>query len=159
MPDDATISAATAAYVPLQSSDAAAAARGLRKVKPTLPLYGPDFLQSENYVTRAPEAAENTYATFLRDWAVVADPRRSAALPSNEGATLAAYAAVEVFVAAAKLRSVNDTRAMASWLTSGNEVDTIVGKIKFTASGDLAKQPYVWYQWRGGLFVPDGTKN
>jgi branched-chain amino acid transport system substrate-binding protein len=159
LPSDATINTAAAAYLPLQSSDAATAARGLRKLKPTLSLYGPDYLQSETYGTRAAEASENTHATFLRDWATVADPRRSSALASNEGATLAAYAAVETFVAAAKARSVNDTRAMASWLAGGSEVDTIVGKIKFTASGDLQLQPYVWYQWRGGAFVPEGATN
>jgi branched-chain amino acid transport system substrate-binding protein len=159
MPDDATINGATAAYLPLQSTDAASAAKGLRKVKPALPLYGPDYLQSEIFGTRAAEAAENTRATFLRDWATVADPRRASVLPTNEGSTLAAYAAVETFVAAAKARSVNDARAMASWLTGGNEMDTIVGKIRFTASGDLQQQPYVWYQWRGGAFVPESTTN
>jgi branched-chain amino acid transport system substrate-binding protein len=151
--------AASSAYLAVQSSDAAVVAKALRQKNATLPLYGPDFLQSENYGNRAEAAAENTHVTFLRDWITVADPRRASALPSIEGATLAAYAAVEVFVAAAKARSVNDSRAMAQWLSGGNEVKTIVGPIRFTASGDLQQQPYVWYQWRGGAFVPDAATN
>lgn len=151
--------AASAVYLALQSSDAAIAAKALRAQSAVLPLYGPDFLQSDIFGTRAAAAAENAHVTFLRDWASIADLRRSNALSSNEGATLAAYAAVEVFVAAAKARSVNDSRAMAQWLSGGNEANTIVGNIRFTASGDLQQQPYVWYQWRGGAFVPDAATN
>ena len=146
---------AQSAYLALQSSDAAVVAKELRRLNATIAIYGPDFLQSEIYGNRAEAAANDTRVSFLADLLPKAEPRRVAQLPSSEGATLAAFAAVEVFVAAAKARSVNDSKAMAAWLSGGNEVTTIIGPVRFNASGDLQDQPYVWYRWQDGVLKPD----
>jgi branched-chain amino acid transport system substrate-binding protein len=155
LPSDAALLTATAAYLNLQASDAANVASDLKKLNPAIALYGPDFLQSESYGTKAGDAANGTHVTFLQDLATIADPKRLAALPSNEGATLAAYAAVETFAAAAKARNINDSRAMANWLSGGSDVSTIIGTIRFNASGDLQQQPFTLLQWQGGALVQE----
>jgi len=155
LPDDAALLTASSAYLALQATDAGNIASDLKKLNPAIALYGPDLLQSESYGTRAGAAANGTHITFPQDLTTTADPKRMAALPSNAGSTLAAYAAVEAFAAAAKARSVNDSRAMATWLSGGNDVSTIIGNIRFNTTGDLQQQPYIWLQWQGGALVPD----
>ena len=155
LPDEPALLTASAVFFAMSVTEAGNTARELRKANPTARFYGPDVLQSEAFQARAVEGAEGTTVTFLNDWLAKADPRRSAPLATTEGATLAAYAAVEVFVAAAKARSVNDSRTMATWISGGNEVSSIVGPLRFNASGDLQSQPYVWYVWQGGNLVPD----
>ncbi len=150
LPDEPGLIVASAVYFALQAADAADVAKTIRKLNIAAAFYGPDFLQSETYSTRGASAAEGTRVSFLQDNASVAAASRAAELQQGEGAALAAYAAVEVFVAAAKARSVNDSKAMMAWLTSGNEVATIIGPVRFTSSGDLQTQPYVWYQWSAG---------
>ncbi len=155
LPDDAGLLTATSAYLALQATDAGNIAGELKKLNPLIALYGPDLIQSEAFSTRAGNAATGTHVSFLQDLTTIADPKRLSALPTSEGATLAAYAAVEVFVTAAKARNVNDSRAMANWLSSGSDIATVIGTVRFNASGDLQKQPYVWLQWQGGTLVPD----
>ncbi len=155
LPDEPGIIVASAVYLALQPVDAAEVAKTIRKLNPTAPFYGPDLLQSETYATRGASAANQTRVSFLQDNASLAAPQRLTSLTQIEGATLAAFAAVEIFVAAAKARSVNDGKAMMTWLHSGNEVTTIIGPVRFNASGDLQTQPYVWYQWQDGVLVPE----
>jgi ABC-type branched-subunit amino acid transport system substrate-binding protein len=106
-------------------------------------------------VLRGEGAADGTTITLLKDWTAGGDRQRQTKLTTREGAVLAAYAAVEVFVAAAQARSVNDGKAMASWLSGGNSINSIVGALQFTASGDLQQQPYVWYRWQQGVLKSD----
>jgi branched-chain amino acid transport system substrate-binding protein len=155
LPQDTSLLTATAAYLALQFADAAAVTRALRDINLGLPIYGPDYLQSEAFGTRASAAANGTHVSFLQELSSIADPRRTATMLNAEGSTLAAYAAVEVFVAAAKSKTVNDTRGMANWLSGGNQVNTIIGNIRFMPTGDLQQQPYVWYQWKDGNLVPE----
>jgi branched-chain amino acid transport system substrate-binding protein len=130
----------------------------LRKLNATAVFLGPDTLQSEAFGKAAGDAAEGTHFTFLKDGTETVDAKRAKPIAAPFGATLAAYAAVEVFVAAAKANSVNNGRAMAGWLRAGNAVDTIIGSQRFNASGDLQQQPYVWYSWRGGTPTAEANK-
>jgi ABC-type branched-subunit amino acid transport system substrate-binding protein len=155
LPNDAALLTATSAYLALQATDAGNVASDLKKLNPAIALYGPDLLQSDAYNTKAGNAADGTHISFLQDLTTIADPKRLATLPSADGATLASYAAVEAFAAAAKARNVNDSRAMAAWLSSGSDIPTIIGTIHFNASGDLQQKPYVWLQWQGGALVSD----
>ncbi len=151
--DEPGLIVASSIYFALQATDAADAARSIREVNENVPFFGSDILQSENYGLKATDAANLTHVTFLKDNATSAGS--VAGLASNEGAALAAYAAVETFASAAKARSVNDSRGMAAWLSAGNEVQTVVGPLRFNASGDLQQQPYIWYQWRDGNLAPE----
>jgi branched-chain amino acid transport system substrate-binding protein len=157
LPEDPAFLTATAAYLALQASDGGAIAADLRKLNPSITLYGPDSLQSETFATKAGDAANGTRVSFLDDLQSRADPKRQVSLIISEGSTLSAYAAVESFAAAAKARGVNNSRAMANWLTGGNEINTIIGPIAFTATGDLKKQPYMWLQWQDGEMKLDKT--
>jgi branched-chain amino acid transport system substrate-binding protein len=159
LPDDAGLIVATSIYLAMQPIDAAEVAKNLRKLNTTAQLYGPDLLQSESFGTRGVGAVEGSLVTFLNDNLQNAATKTVTALPNSDGATLAAYAAVETFAAAAKARSVNDGRGMASWLAAGNEVATSIGPLRFNASGDLQQQPYVWYQWKDGALVPETPRN
>ena len=159
LPDDPALVTATSVYLALQPVDAAAVARELRKLNPDGAFFGPDLLQSEVYGNRAAEAANGSLITFLQDWSITANPQRAQPIADKQGAALAAYAAVETFVAAAKARDVNDPRAMASWLRGGNAIPTIIGTTQFNASGDLQTQPYVWYVWRDGVLLPEQKSN
>jgi branched-chain amino acid transport system substrate-binding protein len=155
LPDDTAVVISTSAYLALQSSDAAIAARGLKRLNPSIQIYGPDYLQSELYGVRVADAANGTQITFLQDFATIADPRRTATMASKEGATLASFAAVEAFKAAAVATNVNDGRAMARWLASGSTVDSVIGPLRFTNTGDLQNQPYVWYRWNNGTLTAE----
>jgi branched-chain amino acid transport system substrate-binding protein len=147
----------TALFMAVQAADAAVILKVVRKQKAALPVYGPDLLQAEAFGSRAAEAATGTHVTFLQDLVVLADPTRSSKLSTTVGATLAAYAAVESFVTAAKAKDLNNGRVLASWLAGGNEIKSIIGPLRFNASGDLQNQPYVWYQWRDGQLKLEGN--
>ena len=155
--EDPSLLTAQSAYIALQVVDAANVAKELRRLNPSIAIYGPDFLQAETFGTRAEAAANGVRVSFLADLMPKADPRRVSQLAGTEGSTLAAFAAVEVFAAAAKARSVNDSKVMAAWLAGGNEVATIIGPVRFNTSGDLQDQPYVWYRWQDGVLQPDTT--
>jgi branched-chain amino acid transport system substrate-binding protein len=73
-----------------------------------------------------------------------------------DGAALPAYAATQVFAAAAKATSVNDGKAMAQWLRNGQKVDTILGSLSFDGKGDLQNPAISWYTWNGAAnrFLP-----
>jgi branched-chain amino acid transport system substrate-binding protein len=159
IPDPLALIGASSFYLALQPNDAVAVLKEIRAANQTAPVYGPDLLQSDVFATKPLEAANGLRVTFPVDWSTLADPKRLAEVPANEGAVLSAYAAVEVYAAAAQARSVNDNRAIANWLAAGNEVPTIVGPLRFNASGDLQKQPFVWYQWRDGVLSRDPTSN
>jgi branched-chain amino acid transport system substrate-binding protein len=74
-----------------------------------------------------------------------------------DGAALPAYAATQIFTAAAKATSINDGKAMAQWLRNGQNVDTILGKVSFDANGDVNNPAFTWYRWVGvsKRFLPE----
>ena len=113
-------------YLALSASDAGNLAKALREANVAARFYGPDLLLNDVYQDRAGDAAEGTRVTFATDPLTLANRFRvSQALPdgaSTEGATLPAFAAVEVFAAAAKGSDVNNGRAMADWLKGGSSL-------------------------------------
>jgi branched-chain amino acid transport system substrate-binding protein len=68
-----------------------------------------------------------------------------------EGYTLNAYAAVQVFAAAADGTGSTDAGKMAEWLR-GNPVETVIGDLSWDAKGDLTQLYYAWFVWQGGQF-------
>jgi branched-chain amino acid transport system substrate-binding protein len=124
--------------------------------------YGGEQFLIDDFASGASEVQFEMQAAFPQD--PMTNPSASRAAASfvlsgiaPEGATLPAYAAVEVFVAASKARSVNNAAAIAEWLSAGNGVDTVLGRISFDAKGDLARQPFAWYRWLPSAkrFVPE----
>jgi branched-chain amino acid transport system substrate-binding protein len=73
-----------------------------------------------------------------------------------EGYTLNAYAAVQVFAAAAEGTGSTDASKMAEWLRA-NHVPTVIGDLSWDARGDLTRLYYAWFVWQGGQYrqVPE----
>ncbi len=124
--------------------------------------FGGEQFLTDDFASDAREVQFEMQAAFAQDPMINPSASRAAASfvlsgVTPEGATLPAYAAVEVFVAAAKARSVNNGAAIAEWLRAGNGVDTVLGRISFDAKGDLARQPFAWYRWLPSAkrFVPE----
>lgn len=149
----------TVVYLALSATDAGNLAKALREANVAARFYGPDLLLNDVFQERAGEAAEGSRVTFATDPLTLANRFRvSQSLPegaSAEGATLPAFAAVEVFAAAARGSDVNNGRAMADWLKGGSKVSTIIGEVQFDGRGDLAQQHFTWYRWSGGQFAED----
>jgi branched-chain amino acid transport system substrate-binding protein len=148
--------------IALTSADAAKLAAALQAQGFAGTIYGNEQLLAEAFVTRALDTSFEIRAAFPAD--PMANPLSApvveafrAAGSEPEGATLPAYAAVQIFVEAAKARSVNDARAMADWMRSGQPFETALGPIAFDAQGDLARQPFTWYRWLGQAkrFAPE----
>ncbi len=125
-------------------------------------VYGGEGLLSDDFTSRAGVLNYEVLAV------VPADPiQHQLAAPviaeltltglEADGAALPAYAATQMFAAAAKATSINDGKAMAQWLRNGQNVDTILGKISFDANGDVNNPAFTWYRWVGvsKRFLPE----
>lgn len=65
------------------------------------------------------------------------------------GYTLNAYAAIQVFAAAAEATKGTDAQAIGAYLRQ-NSVKTILGDLSWDEKGDLTHADYIWYVWRDG---------
>jgi branched-chain amino acid transport system substrate-binding protein len=151
-------SGATVLYLASAAQEAGILVGQLQDAGTTLPVYGPDTLLADVFWERGGNAAEGTKATFASD--PLASPKAqstvavlAAAGVDNAGAVLPSYAAVEIFAAAAKAKSVNDGKAMADWLRSGSAAATVLGLIAFDARGDVAPPRIDWYRWSLGSYT------
>jgi branched-chain amino acid transport system substrate-binding protein len=69
-----------------------------------------------------------------------------------EGYTLAAYAAVQAFAAAAQATGSTDGKTLAAWLRKST-VPSVIGDLSWDAKGDVTQQRFAWYLWQGGRMV------
>jgi branched-chain amino acid transport system substrate-binding protein len=157
-------SGANVIYFACGGAEAGVIAGELQDAGIILPLYGPDSLLVDVYWERGGIAAEGTQVSFA------ADPMSSskaqgvvsaltAAGFDPTGAVLPSYAAVEIFSAAASAKSVNDGKAMADWLKSGANVDTVLGAITFDTKGDVTPARLDWYVWSQGSYARQSSSN
>jgi branched-chain amino acid transport system substrate-binding protein len=125
-------------------------------------VYGSEALLSEDFTKTVGSPAFDILALLPADAAQ--NPNAKAAIDAlrqesqnPDGAALPAYAATQMFIAAAKATSVNDGQALARWLSSGQGIDTALGTISFAANGDLKNPPATWYRWNGPAqrFLPE----
>ena len=72
-----------------------------------------------------------------------------------EGYTLATYAAIQAWAAAATKAGSTDAAAVAEALRSG-PVDTVIGSLSFDDKGDLTSSTYVWYEFKDGNYAEAG---
>jgi branched-chain amino acid transport system substrate-binding protein len=121
--------------------------------------YGSDALLIDTFWERAGDAGEGALATFPPDPQAAPGAREvintmNANKQPAEGAALAAYAAVETFIAAKKANDASATsKVLADWLRKGSQVKTILGTIAFDTKGDLTPQRFDWYRWGQGAYV------
>ncbi|WP_374379387.1 branched-chain amino acid ABC transporter substrate-binding protein [Dongia sp.] len=81
---------------------------------------------------------------------VVAKLQAAGIQPSNY--SLNAYAAIQVFAAAAEATKGTDAAKLAEYLRQ-NSVKTVLGDLSWDQKGDLTAPNYIWYVWQDGLAV------
>ncbi|PBC04623.1 branched-chain amino acid ABC transporter substrate-binding protein [Mesorhizobium sp. WSM3860] len=145
-------------YVGGYHADVALIARAADDRDYTLQLISGDALATEEFALIAGSAAEGTLFTFP------ADPRRNAGAAAiveqfraenfePAGYTLLSYCAVQVWAqAVAKAGSLAPKAVIAA--LREQQFDTVIGRVDFDDKGDLTRQSWVWYVWRGGEYVP-----
>jgi len=96
-------------------------------------------------------AAEGLLMTFAPD--PIANPSAKRVVDAfkaenynPEGYTLYAYAAFQVWAAAAKAAGSTDGQKVAAQI-QGKSFDTVVGKLQYDDKGDVSNAQYVWYVW------------
>ncbi|MDX8494696.1 branched-chain amino acid ABC transporter substrate-binding protein [Mesorhizobium sp. VK22B] len=148
----------SALYVGGYHADVALIARAAHDRGYTVQLISGDALATEEFALIAGSAAEGTLFTFP------ADPRRNAGAAAiveqfraenfePAGYTLLSYCAVQVWAqAVAKAGSLAPKAVIAT--LHEQQFDTVIGRVDFDDKGDLTRQSWVWYVWRGGEYVP-----
>jgi branched-chain amino acid transport system substrate-binding protein len=151
-------SGATVVYLACGGAEAGALAGDLKDAGLNVALYGPDSLIVDAFWERAGLAGEGALMTFPADpmtspqaQSLIAQLQASGVDP--QGAVLPSYAAIEVFAEMAKVRSVNDGKAMAEWIRSGNPINTVLGPLSFDRKGDINPQRFDWYRWSQGSYM------
>ena len=121
-------------------------------------IVGGDALGTSEYRVAGGTAVAGTLFSFFTDWrdspsaaAVVAALRAAGTEP--EGFVLPAYAAVQLFAAAARVADPKDGAALAAVLSSA-ETPTILGGVSFDAKGDARLPFYALYRWGERTFSP-----
>jgi branched-chain amino acid transport system substrate-binding protein len=93
--------------------------------------------------------------TNLESAKAVVGKFRDGAYPSGryepEGYTLNAYAAVQVFAAAAAGTGSTNAQKMADWLRA-HPAQTVLGSLSWDAKGDLTELFYTWFVWKNGTY-------
>jgi branched-chain amino acid transport system substrate-binding protein len=124
-----------------------------------LQLVAGDGISSGDFRLIAGDAADGTLMTLYPD--LRASPKAADVVArfrarhyEPDGATLLAYAAVQVWKQAVEKASTLRTAAVAAALHT-KEFDTLVGRIGFDEKGDVyGYEPFVWYIWQEGKYVP-----
>jgi branched-chain amino acid transport system substrate-binding protein len=71
---------------------------------------------------------------------------------------LYSYGAVQAWAAAVESAGSLDPAAVSGALHS-HEFDTVLGRIRFDAKGDVLPAAFEWFVWTGGEFVPKDLSN
>ncbi|MGH6814313.1 MAG: branched-chain amino acid ABC transporter substrate-binding protein [Hyphomicrobiaceae bacterium] len=116
-----------------------------------------DALVTEEFWSITGPAGAGTIMTFppkvegLQQNKAIVDGLKAAKKPV-EGYVLYMYAAIQVWAQAAEKAKTTEGKKVAEALRAG-EWDTVVGKIKFDAKGDVVSDKnYVWYVWKDGKY-------
>lgn len=118
---------------------------------------GGDALASPDYLDAAGDAADGTLFSAATDPRL--DPHSQAATDAifaNGGDPgmfgLYAFAAVEVWVAAATQAGTTEFAAVAASIANG-PFDTAIGDVSFSPTGDLIMPGWAIYQWQDGIYT------
>jgi branched-chain amino acid transport system substrate-binding protein len=132
--------------------------RQLRDRGDDLQLVSADGLSSEDFWLIARAAGEGTLFTSFRDpsgdpgaAAILERAREHRIVPNFR--VLYSYAAVQAWAAAVAEAGSLDPAAVSASLHS-HEFDTVLGRIRFDAKGDVLAAGFEWFVWTNGAFVP-----
>lgn len=144
-------------YIGGHHADAAHIARAMRDKGLTTTIVGGDALMTEEFWQLAGRAGQGTRFTFPPDPRdnpnaadVVAAFRKRGIEP--EAYVLSAYAAVEVWAAAAEAAGTTDFDAVVEALGTGS-FDSVLGEVSFDERGDVTLPGFVVYEWRNGEYA------
>lgn len=144
-------------YLGGYSTDAALIIRQSHDLGHPLQIVSGDALHNTDFwmiTGRAGEGALFTFGSDPRDHpsaqAVTGRFREQGYEP--EGYTLHTYAAVQIWASAAAAAGTVELDAVIAILRE-REFDTVLGRIRFDAKGDLREHDFVWYVWRDSRYV------
>ena len=115
-------------------------------------------MSSEDFWLIAGPAAEGTLFTSFRDpsaepgAAAILERARARQVEPNYR-VLYSYGAVQAWAAAVEKAGSLDLEAVGSSLRN-HEFDTVLGRIRFDAKGDVIPAGFEWFVWTEGQFVP-----
>jgi branched-chain amino acid transport system substrate-binding protein len=121
-------------------------------------LVSADGLSSEDFWLIAGTAGEGTLFTSFRDpsgepgAAAILEGARARQIEPNYR-VLYSYGAVQAWAAAVESAGSLDFEAVSAALHS-HEFDTVLGRIRFDAKGDVLPAGFEWFVWTSGEFVP-----
>jgi branched-chain amino acid transport system substrate-binding protein len=132
--------------------------RGARDMDYGVQMISGDALTSEEFGITAGDAADGTLITFFPDFRENAEATDVVTRFRNdgyepEGYTLQTYAVIQTWSQAAKYAGSLDLDKMVSILHKA-EFETVIGKYKFNAKGDMTAPGFVWYSFKDGKYVP-----
>jgi branched-chain amino acid transport system substrate-binding protein len=137
--------------------------RQLRDRGDDLHLVAADGLSSEDFWLIAGAAGEGTLFTSFRDpsrdpgAAAILDRAREHRIMPNYR-VLYSYGAVQAWAAAVEKAGSLDPEAVSRSL-HGQEFDTVLGRIRFDAKGNVLPAGFEWFVWTNGEFVPKDLSN
>lgn len=148
-------------YIGAYAADAATIVTAMRREGMTTIAFAGDALLNETYWRQAGVAGNGTLVTFAPDPA--RDPANAGLVTSlaergirAEGYVLPAYAAVQVWAAAATQAKANSFAAVTSALAAGS-FPSAVGTVSFDSKGDMTLPGFVVYEWRDGDYRYAGS--
>ncbi len=144
-------------FFAMSASDAGHIVAQAQRMGLELKFYGSDALLADQYWEATGSAGENTMVSFAHDpqHEPASHPVTAAlkiAGQSADGATLPSYAAVELFVAAAKAKGPHAGLEISTWLKQGQTIDTAIGQLQFDAMGDAKNLNFTWFAWHDGTY-------
>ena len=151
-----------AVYVGGYHTEAGLIVRQMREQGLKAQLVSGDALVTDEYWSITGEAGEGTIMTFAPDpqqfpaAKAVVDAFKAENY-NPEGYTLYTYAAMQAWAQAATAAGTTDPKKVAEKLRSGVELDTVLGKLKLDAKGDVIDAVYVWYVWHDGKYAETPT--
>lgn len=150
----------TVLYLGGSNPEAAIIAKAMKARGMTATIVAGDALLTPDYAQLAGDAAEGTLVAYPSDpRAVPAAAAVVAAFAAKNvdpvGYTLPAYAAVQVWAAAAKVAGSSDFDRVTAAIAGGS-FPTVIGNVAFDEKGDLRSPAYDWYVWQGGDYAPAG---
>jgi branched-chain amino acid transport system substrate-binding protein len=151
-------------YFACDASDAGNIAAGLQAAGVRASLFGADSLLTDLYWEKSDDAGQGTRVTFAIDpqSAHAAKPVLAALKAAGFDAGSAgvpAYAAVQLFTAAAEVAGAKNGKAIVSLLRSGKSFDTAFGALRFDGKGDVQPPRFMWYRWSNGAYAAESLSN
>ena len=143
-------------YLATAATDAGHLAAQVQAAGLQLKRYGPDTLLADQFWEASGQAGESTLVSFPSD-PIISQPAKALAADMkvlgevSDGPALPAYAAVQLYLAAAS-NGPHAGLGIAATLKSGAAFDTILGPLSFNTKGDGQALRFSWFSWNNGVY-------